>query len=59
MRIIFGSQFNGTHNILRIVNGCLSGKKKKTFSKFLATPYKERGKHVRYLIYLVDEKIQN
>ena len=34
-------------------------KKKKTFSKFLATPYKERGKHVRCLIYLVDEKIQN
>ena len=70
MRIIFGSQFNGTHIVLRIVNGCLSGKKNNTFSKFVDPPYKaimghlfkERGKHdtLPFLyIYLVDEKMQN
>ena len=59
MRIIFGSQFNGTHIVLRIVNGCLK-RKKTTFSKFLAPPYKaimghifeERSKHVHYLFFI-------
>ena len=60
IRIIFGSQFNGTHIVLRIVNGCLSGKKNNTFSKFLAPPYKaimghifeELSKHVHYLFFI-------
>ena len=38
MRIIFGPQFNGTHIVLRIVNGCISGKSN-TFSKLLVPPH--------------------
>ena len=35
---ISASQFNATHIVLRIVNGCFSGKRHK-LSKFLASPH--------------------